>query len=93
MTDDKLSASAAQTAAKAQNNPFEPSGKTDTKTDSRWTSKGKPKDGWYYEGECPRCGPGQQVVQIGSGKGFVVCRGCNQTDGVTITEQPEQQEV
>ncbi len=55
---------------------------------SKWTPKGKPKDGCYFDGKCPRCGK-QQVVIMGDKK-RPVCSMCNNHEGVKITEKPKK---
>ena len=52
---------------------------------SRWTPKGKPKDGYYYDGECPRCGKLKEG--IANIAGTAVCPNCNNHEGVKITEK------
>jgi len=73
MTDDNLSASAAQPAAKAQNNPFDKDGQKDTKTERsvigkrivavrRLTPQEMEAEGW----ECEREGATALVLDDGS---------------------------
>lgn len=52
---------------------------------SEWTPKGKPKDGYYYDGECPKCG---KVKVAYMGRVFV-CPNCNNDHNrkVKITEK------
>lgn len=52
---------------------------------SKWTKKGQPKEGYYFNGECPRCGK-IQVAVIGD-RNKPVCSICNTHQGVKITEK------
>jgi len=56
----------------------------------KWTPKGKPKDGYYFEGLCPKHGK-VQVVIMGDRK-RPICwedlQGTPCTEGVKITEEP-----
>ena len=56
---------------------------------SRWTPKGKPKDGYYYDGNCPRCGDLKEGIANIAGK--AVCPKCNSHEGVKITENDNKQ--
>ena len=55
--------------------------------DEKWTPKGKPRDGWYYEGECTQHGK-TQVMAIGNGGASIVCahENANNNCNAKITE-------
>lgn len=54
--------------------------------ETKWTAKGKPKDGYYFEGWCPKC-KNVSVAKMGSA---VACSKCNNDweCKVKITEKP-----
>jgi hypothetical protein len=51
----------------------------------KWTPKGKPRDGYYYDCNCLRCGNIQGAFI--RGVNVFICPNCNNDKGVKLVEK------